>query len=265
LDTPDHPDQDAAPRRAASPWPAWLLAQLAAATPVTLAFLASARGGSRALAYAAGLVAALAAQQLFLAAMRRRIGPERSTPADWLTLGRAAVGAALAALVLAGFRERLGMVGWLACAMALFGATALDWLDGPLARRLGPTRLGGVLDIEADSWLTLWCAAGAVAWCGLPWWLLLAPTVRYLHPARALLRGGLPAGGGPWWSRVTGVAQMALLFGALLPVEFPGRAMLLTLAAIPISGGQLVTMIALLFMDDADDADKARGTNPRAG
>jgi phosphatidylglycerophosphate synthase len=210
------------------------------------------------LAYLASLIVALALQQAFLATMRRRIGPERSTPADWLTLARAAVAATLAALVLAGFRDRLSVVGWLAFATALIGATALDWLDGPLARRLGPTKLGGVLDIEADSWLTLWCAAGAVAWGGLPWWVLLAPLSRYLHPARALLRGGLPAGGGPRWSRVTGVAQMALLLGALLPVDFPGRVALLALTAIPISGGQLATMLALLFVDGDDGAASHR-------
>lgn len=234
-----------------SSWSVWLFAELAAVAPVSLAFLGAPTAGARSFLYAAALLAALALQQAFIAGLRRRIGPEVSTPADWLTLARAAIAGALAALVFAGFRDRLSVVGWLAFATALLGATALDWLDGPLARRLGPTILGGVLDIEADSWLTLWCAVGAWAWGGLPWWVVLAPLVRYVHPARALLRGGLPTGGGPWWSRVTGVAQMALLLGALLPVEFFGRVAMLTFAAVPISGGQLATMIALVFVDDA--------------
>jgi hypothetical protein len=78
--------------------------------------------------------------------------------------------------------------------------------------------------------------------------VLLPPLVRYAHPALALVRGGLPAGGGPWWSRVTGVAQMTLLLTALAPVEFAGRAAALMVAAIPVSAAQFATMIALLVI-----------------
>ena len=60
-----------------------------------------------------------------------------------------------------GIRERKGIAGWIGWLMPLLGVT--DWLDGSLARRAGPTRLGSVLDIEADSWLTLWSATGTVA------------------------------------------------------------------------------------------------------
>jgi phosphatidylglycerophosphate synthase len=201
-----------------------------------------------ALRYLGALAVLLAAQQLVVLALRRRIGSERSSPADFLTLARAAIGSALAALVVSGLADRLSLPGVLAWAAALIGVTALDWLDGPIARRLGPTRLGGVLDIEADSWLTLTCAAAAVSWGDLPWWVLLPPLVRYLHPALALARGGLPSGGGPWWSRVTGVAQMVLLLVALAPISFPGRARALTLAAVPVSALQLATMIALLVV-----------------
>ena len=95
-----------------------------------------------------------------------KIGPEQSSLADTLTLSRAATGAVLAGLVASGIRDRKGIAGWIGWLMPLFGVT--DWLDGPLARRAGPTCLGGVLDIEADSWLTLWSAAGAVAWGNIP-------------------------------------------------------------------------------------------------
>jgi phosphatidylglycerophosphate synthase len=226
----------------------WLLAQVIAVTPVSLAFVVSSGAGMPTLRYLGALAGIVAVQQLLIRAMRRRIGPETASPADYLTLARAALGSTLAALVAADFSDRLSLTGGLAWAGALVGVTALDWLDGPMARRLGPTRRGAVLDIEADSWLTLGCAAGAVAWGELPWWVLLPPLVRYIHPALALARGGLPAGGGPSWGRVTGVAQMVLLLAALAPIVFPGRALVLTLAAVPVSAAQFVTMIALLFL-----------------
>jgi phosphatidylglycerophosphate synthase len=234
--------------RVGTPWAGWLLAQLVAAAPVSLALAISSGDGTRTPWYLAALAAALVVQQLFIVAMRRRIGPETPSPADYLTMARAAIGATLAALVVVGFSQRLSLTGVLAWVGALVGATALDWLDGPLARRLGATRLGAVLDIEADSWLTLWCAAGAVAWGDLPWWVVVPAAARYAHPALALARGGLPAGGGPWWGRVTGVAQMALLLVALAPLAFPGRALALTIAAVPVSAAQLATMVAPLLV-----------------
>jgi phosphatidylglycerophosphate synthase len=115
-----------------------------------------------------------------------------------------------------------------------------------MARQMGPSRLGGVLDIEADSWLTLWSAASAVAWGGLPWWVLLAPLAHYAHPLIALRRGGLPAGGDPWWGRVTGTAQMVLFVAALAPIEGHLRDSTLALAALPISGAHLAAMLVLL-------------------
>ncbi|MBA3823924.1 MAG: CDP-alcohol phosphatidyltransferase family protein, partial [Ktedonobacterales bacterium] len=103
-----------------------------------------------------GFLAAWLAQGAFIAFIRRRSGQEASSLADWLTLGRAAAGSLLAGLVASGVHDRLGLAGWLGCGAVLVAGTALDWLDGPLARRLGPTHLGAALDIEADSWLTLW-------------------------------------------------------------------------------------------------------------
>src|SRR5262249_53974587 len=157
--------------RSGLPWGGWLVVQVVAATPVSLTFVVSSGAGMRALRYLGALAAILAVQQLLMLAIRRRTGPETSSPADYLTLARAALGSTLVALGGADFSNRLSLTGGLAWAGALVGVTALDWLDGPLARRLGPTRLGAVLDIEADSWLTLCCAAGVVAWGALPWWV----------------------------------------------------------------------------------------------
>lgn len=123
---------------------------------------------ARAMQFVAGAMAATMAQCLFHAVVRRRIGPERSSLADALTIGRGLCGAFLAGLLAAGLRDRAGRAGRYAFLATLMGTTASDWLDGPLARHWGPTRLGAALDIEADSWLTLWAAAAAVRWGGLP-------------------------------------------------------------------------------------------------
>ena len=64
----------------------------------------------------------------------------------------------------------------------------------------------------------------------------------------------MPAGGGPWWGRVTGVAQMGLLLVALAPVEFAGRTAALTIAAVPVSAAQFAIMIALLFVREGTTA-----------
>jgi phosphatidylglycerophosphate synthase len=190
--------------------------------------------------------ASLLAQNLFMLAMRRRIGPERSTIADALTLCRADAAAILAGLVAAGLHDRASSAGIFGLLALIFGASACDWLDGPLARRLGPTQLGGVLDIEADSWLTLWSAAAACAWGGLPWFVVIPPLLHYLHPIQALRAGSLPHGGGPAWSRVTGVAQMLLITVALLPISGASRDLALTSAGYPIACAQAATMLITL-------------------
>jgi phosphatidylglycerophosphate synthase len=233
-------------RVAGSPWPRWLLAQAVTLVPALVA-VATALGAGGAARFLVSAVVALAVQNAFTWALRRRVGPERSTAADLLTHGRGAVAAALAgfvALALSGPHAQPILGSWLALGYALFGATLLDWLDGPLARRAGPTRLGGALDIEVDSWLTLWCAVAAVTLGGLPWWCLLPPLAHYLQPVHALRHGRLPAGGGPLWGRLSGVAQMALLLAALLPVGPAWRVPALSLASVPIGAVQVVAMLS---------------------
>ncbi len=196
--------------------------------------------------YLAGLILALAVQRVCLSAMMRKTGAQDASLADVLTLSRATTGAVLAGLVVSGIRDRVGRAGRLSWWMILLGATICDWLDGPLARRVGATQLGSALDIEADSWLTLWSAASAVAWGDLPRWCLLPPILRYLDPLFDLRRGKLPHGGGPWWSRMTGTAQMLLFLTALAPVNRRWRQRTLSLAALPVSGGQCITIVVLL-------------------
>ncbi len=222
----------------------WLVAS-AIGMPTALV-VARSYGRRRAVRYLAGYTAAAAVQYAFLSAMRRRIGPEPSSPADLLTTGRGLCGAVLAGLVVTDIRDRTGPAGWLGLVAIVWGATASDWLDGPLARRFGVTRLGAALDIEADSWLTLWAATGAVRWGGLPPWSLLPPLLRYIHPSLDLLVGGMPTGGGPWWGRATGTAQMALFVAALVPRRARPRDGALTRVAVLVAAGQATTVFLLL-------------------
>ncbi|HEY7850015.1 MAG TPA: hypothetical protein VIC27_08120, partial [Ktedonobacterales bacterium] len=104
------------------------------------------------------------------------------------------------------------------------------------------------LDIESDSWLTLWSAAAAILLGGLPWIVLLPPVVRYIHPLLALRAGKVPLGGGPWWSRVTGMTQMALLLAAFAPITGAARDAILGIMVWPVSLAQLITMLALLAL-----------------
>jgi phosphatidylglycerophosphate synthase len=223
-----------------------LIVSLVLALPVT-GMLAAGYGTAPALRGALGMLAAYVVQDGFTLWLRRRVGREQSTLADALTFARTAAGMVLAGLVAAGVQDRLGPAGWVGWIVMIVGATACDWLDGPLARRLGPTRAGGALDIEADSWVTLWSAVAVVAWGGLPWWVLFAPVIRYVHPVLDVLAGGLPTGGGPWWGRVTGTAQMALFVAALAPIAGDLRDAALLVAAVPIAAAQGIGMLVMLW------------------
>lgn len=199
--------------------------------------------------YLIGFALAIKTQHLFLAAMIDRTGTRQASLADMMTLSRATTGALLVGLVASGIRDRTGMAGKLSWSLILLEATAVDWLDGPLARRIGPSQLGSVLDIESDSWLTLWTAICASEWAGLPRWCLLPPLLRYLDPMLDLSRGKLPRGGGPWWSRLTGTSQMILFLAALAPLTGKRRERimkLVKLAALPVSVGQGAAIVALL-------------------
>ena len=110
-----------------------------------------------------------------------------------------------------------------------------DWLDGPLARRAGPTPRGARFDLEADSLLTLGAAVSA-ARAGGSRASLIAPVLRYAVAARA--KRPLDADG-VWWDRVTGVAQMAV-FGAALG---PRPVSALRLLALPVSAARCAALL----------------------
>jgi phosphatidylglycerophosphate synthase len=219
------------------------LIDLLVAVPSIL-IICHAYGLRKTIRYMLGLTLVLMTQRAFIYSLILVIGTEQSSLADALTLNRGANAAVLAGLVTSGIRERKSIAGWIGWLIPLLGVS--DWLDGYLARRVGPTRLGGVLDIEVDSWLTLWAAIGAVAWDELPGWCLLPPLMHYLEPLLAFKQGKLPHGGGPWWYRLAGVSQMGLLIVALAPFDWRHRNKFLTTVSVPISIAQCAAILVRL-------------------
>jgi phosphatidylglycerophosphate synthase len=119
-------------------------------------------------------------------------------------------------------------------AVLLFGVVT-DWLDGPLARRAGPTPRGARFDLEADSLLTLGAAVSATR-AGASRASLIAPALRYA--VAALATRPLDADG-VRWDRLTGVAQMAVFAAALAP----GPLRALRLVAMPVSAARCAALL----------------------
>jgi phosphatidylglycerophosphate synthase len=185
-------------------------------------------GDAAARRFRVGLLAALVVQQSFVEFALRHSGSRGRvrhtlTLVDVMTLSRGWAAALLAGLTASGVRDRRGPAGWTGWLALLYGAILCDWLDGPIARHLGTSEVGALLDREADSWLTLCAAGGAVTWGALPAAVAVPPLLRY-----ALLFDGLRSashadlhGDEPPWVRHTGIAQMLLFIAATAP--FRGR------------------------------------------
>jgi phosphatidylglycerophosphate synthase len=138
---------------------------------------------------------------------------------DLLTLSRAAAGLGLLGLAASRRRDRRGPVAWLAWTGLVLAAIPADWLDGPIARRVGASSYGEVLDLETDSWLTLCSAAAAASWGGLPAYVAAPAVARYPILFWGLRRSSYSRlnTGHPGWARPVGMAQMTLFIAALAP------------------------------------------------
>lgn len=178
-----------------------------------------------------GMLSTLLVQQALVGLAVARSGRQEITGdrhplnlVDLMTLTRGWTASLLAGLVLAGIRDRRGSAGWMGWLALLYGAILCDWLDGPIARHRGTSEVGALLDREADSWLTLCAAGGAVAWGALPVMVASPPLLRYvlmvdrLHitPYADLHRDE------PAWVRHMGIVQMLVFIAAMAP--FRGRA-----------------------------------------
>jgi phosphatidylglycerophosphate synthase len=165
-----------------------------------------------------------------------------------MTLSRGLAAAVLVGLVVSGVRDRSGLAGWLGWVSLVYGSIVCDWLDGPIARRLGMTsELGALLDLESDSWLTLTSASSATTWGGLPALCMAAPLARYALLTAALRK--IPYArvfaDEPAWARPLGIAQMALFTAATAPFGGPGTRAAVRLAAPIIAPAQLLGMFFL--------------------
>jgi phosphatidylglycerophosphate synthase len=182
-------------------------------------------------------------QLTFLAAMRRRIGPERVNPADPLTGCRALCATAILTAATVGRADGTWEQGRRVAGIALVAGIATDRVDGRLARRFGATRLGAVMDIEADSLLTLAMAEAAVRWGRLARYVLIPPLLRYSDLVRTLRRREIFTGDAIWWCRASGAAQMLLFLSAMVAsqrgVASPG----LRRASLIVSFTQLTTQL----------------------
>ena len=213
--------------------------------------LARRYGRAPAARFAAASGTSIAVQQALVAlALRRQErsgGSGRLSVVDLMTLTRGLTAAVLLGLLASGVRDRGGLAGWTGWLSLCGGSIACDWLDGPIARRLGTTPAGAVFDLEADSWLTLASAAAASAWGGLPLYCLAAPLLRYPLLARALRE--LPYRrvfeSEPRWARWSGIMQMLLFTAALAPFGGPLTRAAVRLAAPVLASTQLGVMLAL--------------------
>jgi phosphatidylglycerophosphate synthase len=165
-----------------------------------------------------------------------------------MTLSRGFAAAVLVGLVASGVRHRTGLAGWLGWISLLYGSIVCDWLDGPIARRLGMTsELGALLDLESDSWLTLAAASSASAWGGLPGYCMSAPLARYALLLAALRK--IPYEqvyvDEPAWARPFGIAQMALFTASMAPFGGAGTRRAVRLATPIVAPLQLVGMLLL--------------------
>lgn len=166
-------------------------------------------------------------QQLLVARSlaRRDDGePDDLDAVDALTVSRGLAASVVAAAALAGPRDRRRYAARIAWPLALTGSTLTDWIDGPLARRRGrgPTRLGRVLDLELDSWLTLATTFAGTRLGTLDALCLITPSLRYAAMASGISYDDVHAVGKSDRARNLGIPQMTLALASFAP--FAGNA-----------------------------------------
>src|SRR2546423_15461688 len=106
------------------------------------------------------MLATLAQQSLVgMAASRKNA---RLSAVDAMTLSRGVASSVLVGLLVTGSRRRDGLAGWLGWGSLIYGSIVCDWLDGPIARRLGAaSEPCAGLGLENDSRVHLAAAASA--------------------------------------------------------------------------------------------------------
>lgn len=161
-------------------------------------------------------------QQLLIAKSLARADegePDDLDAVDAVTLSRGLGASIVAAAALSGPRDRRSYAAKIAWPLVLSGSTLSDWIDGPLARRRGrgPTRLGRVLDLELDSWLTLATTFAGTRLGTLDYVCLVTPSLRYLAMASPISYEDVHSVGKSDRARNLGITQMALALASFAP------------------------------------------------
>jgi phosphatidylglycerophosphate synthase len=176
----------------------------------------------RGIRFAAAALGSFLVQQIVIARAlaRRHDGePDDLDAVDAVTLSRGVAASIVGASALAAPRGRRSYAARLAWPLAVSGSTLTDWIDGPLARRRGrgPTRLGRVLDLELDSWLTLATTFAGTRLGTLDAICLVTPSLRYLAIASRISYEDIHAVGKSDRARNLGITQMALALASFAP------------------------------------------------
>lgn len=222
-----------------------------AAIFVAAAPLARRYGACSAARFAAVALGAFGIQQtaVQMALSRAPEGePHDLDAVDALTLSRGLCAAIVAGAAASGVQDRRGYVGRLAWPLALCGATLTDWIDGPLARRRrrGPTRLGRVLDLELDSWLTLATALAAARLGTMHPLCLVTPSLRYAAMLTPLSYGEVFAVGKTDRARNLGITQMTLALAAFAPFAGTGTVRFARIASLVLLPIHIVALLAAI-------------------
>lgn len=154
------------------------------------------------------------------------------TPADWVTAGRAFLGAVCAGLVVLTLIGAVPARSW-ALPLLLVPTFALDAVDGAVARRTGTvTARGARWDVEVDSAVLLIACLAVVPYA--PWALVMG-LARYLFGVAGWLRG---------WRSPLPFSQVRRLIGG-----FQGIAVVIALLPIvPLWLAHAITGLALVLL-----------------
>jgi phosphatidylglycerophosphate synthase len=205
----------------------------------------------RGVRFAAAALGSFFLQQFLIAAALRRRDegePDDLDAVDALTLSRGLAASIVAASAFAGPRDRRSYAARIAWPLTVSGSTLTDWIDGPLARRRGrgPTRLGRVLDLELDSWLTLAATFAGTRLGTLDALCLLTPSLRYLAMASPIPYEDVHAVGKSDRARNLGITQMTLALASFAPFAGAGTTALAraaSLVLVPLHAAALVAAL----------------------
>ena len=182
-------------------------------------------------------------------AHRDRRKPDDLDAVDALTLSRGLAASIVTAAAFAGPLDRTSYAARIAWPLALAGSTLTDWIDGPLARRRerGPTRLGRILDLELDSWLTLATTFAGTRLGTLHPICLITPSLRYIAMVSGIPYEDVHAIGKSDRARNLGITQMTLALASFAPFAGAGTTGLARVVSLILLPIHVVALAAALL------------------